>query len=83
MLRFYLSCLWLIKFLERIDFSNLGGFFGGDLLSSISLMCFEIMQTMHNIQYFVCRLLQIFYFHTDYFSLVLSVTESDVTVTVR
>ena len=76
MLRFYLSCLWLIKFLERIDFSNLGGFFGGDLLSSISLMCFEIMRTMHNIQYFIHCVLQIFYFHIDYFLLVLSVTEN-------
>ena len=39
-------------------------------------MCFEIMRTMHNIQYFIHRVLQIFYFHIDYFLLVLSVTEN-------
>ena len=40
------------------------------------LMCFEIMWTMHNIQYFVHCVLQIFYFHIDYFLLVLSITEN-------
>ena len=52
----------------NVQISQIWEFFWGDLLSSISLLCFEIMWTTHTIHYFVHCVLQIFYFHTDYLS---------------